>query len=150
MVSLGWWDTKFKSNSAEQPTTKQATPHWLRLRTPNIHMAPQRVWESARRKFPTQVAVSLAYAHSRKPHTYSRSKASSSAPTPLKGTKSQPSLQAPRPQDISGVPTLAIDATLARSTLMPPLPTTMVNSSTTSGTNTLTTVNSAGTLQLDA
>ena len=41
---------------------------------------------------------------------------------PPNGIKSQQSLPAPRPRDIYGVPTLVIDATPERSTLMHPMP----------------------------
>jgi hypothetical protein len=112
-------------------------------------MASPKVWESVHHKLPTQAEDSLVYAHSQQPHTSLQNKDNSSAPTPPNGIKSQLWLHELRPHDISGAPTQAIDANLARSTLTHTLPHTMANSSMTNGTNTPTTVNFAGTLPLD-
>jgi hypothetical protein len=96
------------------------------------------------------VADSLASAHFKMPHTSLRNKVSSSVLMPPNGIKYQPSPPAHHPLDTSGAPTQDIDAILVHYTLMPPPPITMANSLMTSGTNMPTTVNSAGTLQLDA
>jgi hypothetical protein len=97
-----------------------------------------------------QVADSLASAHFKTPHTYLRNKVSSSVLMPPSGIKYQLLPQAHHPRDTSGAPTQAIDATPVHYTLMPPPPITMANLLMTSGTNMPITVNSAGTLQLDA
>jgi hypothetical protein len=132
------------------PSPIRALQHWPRPHMLNIYMALQKVWESASHKFPTQAAVSLASAPFQTHHIYLQNKASSSASMPPNGNKSQLLRPKHRPRDTSGVPTLDIDASPERSTLTRLKPITMANSSTTNGTSTATTANSAGTPPRDA
>ena len=107
-------------------------------------------WESAHRKFHMQAEASLGSALSKTPPIYSPNKVNSSASTLPSDIKSLPRLQLSRPPDTSGAPTQVTAARPERSISTPRRLPTMASSSTTNGTKSPITVNSAGTQPLDA
>ena len=115
----------------------------------NIHTELMREWESAHRNSHTQAKDSMDSALTQQPLTYLPNKDSSSASTLLSATKSPPRLQLSHPLSTFGAQTPGTDAMPERSILMPRTPLTTANSSTTNGTHTPTTANSAGTQPLD-
>ena len=139
------------ADSHHQPSLTPTRPlqRWTFPPKWNIHTDTLKEWESAHRNSHTQAKDSTDSAHTQQPPIYSPKKDNSSASTPHSDNKSQPQLQPSHPPDTYGAPTPVTDAMPERSTLMPRTPLTTANLSTTNGTHTPTTANSAGTQPLD-